>query len=195
MEKQEEKVKSDSELSVSSDSSDNEKLQRFIGGLCPEEKTPTKIVKIIDSVSEEEKYDLLTNYKKPEPDHVFPRTENHKCFRAFQHNWFFQYAWLAYCIFLDGAFCIPCMFFATQRENKGEFVIRPLRNWYKFLDKARDHNKSDYHINAVSLAAEYISKRNQPSTSITAQLDSKRKRNIEKNRKILKTIIQAILFC
>ena len=96
---------------------------------------------------------------------------------------------------MHGAFCIFCVFFATDRPNRGQFVTSPFVNWRRLKEKAADHGSLDYHGKAFKQAMRFLRQRQAPETSIASRLDNKRAENVARNRMILKCVVEAMEFC
>ena len=56
------------------------------------------------SLTDEEKYTLLTHHFKHEGRYVFPKTKLHNKMRSFQRSWQSAYPWLVYSESEDGGF-------------------------------------------------------------------------------------------
>ena len=67
----------------------------------------------VSSLSDDEKYDLLCNVRKPDESYCFPVDSNSK--RIFQHNWLTRFPWLAYSAGDKGRFCLNCLLFGTEK--------------------------------------------------------------------------------
>ena len=59
---------------------------------------------------------------------------------------------MVYSEHLDGVFCISCTLFCTNRGNKGASVNLPFTNWRKKSEKCEQHEKADYHNQAMEIA-------------------------------------------
>lgn len=157
--------------------------------------SPRDIEKAIQQLSTGEKYTLLKHHKKPSHSYVFPTRYVGGCNRSFKMNWLEEHPWMVYSEALDGAFCIACALFCTSRTNKGQFVNQPFRMWQKKSKKCKDHERAQYHQEALCLADDFAQKVKNPETSVVALIDKRRAANIEQNRSILKCIAEAVLFC
>lgn len=103
-----------------------------------EEATPSQLSSyssdiakyISQSLSDEDRFCLLTDYYTPSSDFSFPGTVFHKKNRRFQKKWLESFKWLVYSPSVDGAFCRCCALFA-KGDNLGRFVTAPYKNWNK----------------------------------------------------------------
>lgn len=101
----------------------------------------------------------------------------------------------------DGAYCRSCVFFGkNDQSKKGKYLERlvhaPLKNWNGALCKFVEHDtKSVYHKNAVIDEKMFLLHMEHKSVAVDVQLDNAKKRHIEKNRQILKSIIKCVIFC
>ena len=97
---------------------------------------------------------------------------------------------------LDGGFYVACALFNTAGNTlTGKFLTRPLNKWNKKSLHCGSHEKSAYHETCLKLADDFIRRFEKPETQLPNQLDRRRVANIEQNRKILKSITPAVLFC
>ena len=104
---------------------------------------------------------------------------------------------MVYSPFLDAAFCIQCAVMVPhqQRSQKGAFVNKPFVQFHKLDEKAKDHQKTKYHCESM-IAAEHLEHSVlKPEQNIHIRLDKQRQQNIERNRHIIKSVAEVILFC
>ena len=95
---------------------------------------------------------------------------------------------------VDGAFCIACAIFSAPL-SRGKFVAQPFRAWHKTSEKAKKLERCLYHQSAVEQGDRLVQAVECPQTSVVAQVDACKAANIERNRKVLKSIASAVLFC
>ena len=74
-------------------------------------------------------------------------------------------------------------------------MTSPFTNWKKFVEKAKEQSKLEYHLTAQYEEHEFVQRRERPAATITSQLDAKKKQKIAENRRIVELIIQALEFC
>lgn len=85
------------------------------------------------------------------------------------------------------------MLFATYNAA-GVLVSSALRNFNKATDILKEHHKQEYHI-AASVKAENFTKIMQkPQKAISLIIDAQRSTLIEKNQKLLHSIISCIVY-
>ena len=130
-------------------------------------------------------------------NHVKPREDlkTEIKHRKFQILWLQKFKWLAYSFVVKGAFCIPCALFSSFKHIRGQFVVAPCTSWRKFLEKAQEHSKAKYHLEAMLEAEDYIKRRTTPNSTISSQTSERIRQNVERNRKILTSVIQALEYC
>ncbi|XP_044170439.1 zinc finger MYM-type protein 1-like [Acropora millepora] len=146
------------------------------------------------SLTDKEKYTLLTHHFKPGGRYVFPKTKLHNKMRSFQRSWQTAYPWLVYSESEDGGFCKYCMLFATYNAA-GVLVSSALTNFNKATDILKEHHRKEYHIAASVKAENFIKIMQKPQKAISSIIDTQRSTLIEKNRKLLHSIISCIVFC
>ena len=95
---------------------------------------------------------------------------------------------------VDGALCIAYAIFSAHL-SRGKFVAQHFRAWHKKSEKAKEHERCLYHQSAMEQADRLVQTVECPQTSIVAQVDACKAANVECNRKVLKSIASAVLFC
>jgi hypothetical protein len=159
--------------------------------------TASEAATLVSSLSAAERYNLLVNHTKPSSDYVFPITCYKKFNREFKLHYLEDYPWLAYSQCLDGAFCLPCAVMCSSeiRSKLGKFVNAPFINWNKIHEAAKKHQQNSYHHEAIQAAKNLKLSISNPESGVDVLVDKEKEKNIEKNRKVLKSVAEAILFC
>lgn len=117
----------------------------------------------------------------------------------FQRKWLIEFSWLSYSKNRDGAFCLCCCLFGSKEVGKGghatvkSLVIKPFNRWKDAKEQFRYHQSLQYHKNAVISSQHFIDVYNKKIIDISLQLDKAKNLEIEKNRKILSSIIDTII--
>ena len=62
-------------------------------------------------------------------------------------------------------------------------------------EKAKEHERCGYHKCAMDKAALFKHSVENPESTITSQIDSRKAENIKKNRAVLMCIASAVLYC
>ncbi|XP_041374266.1 zinc finger MYM-type protein 1-like [Gigantopelta aegis] len=143
------------------------------------------------------KYYLLTSHFRPSEDYIFPSRFLHHCQRQFKMIYLRNYKWMVYSPSLDAAFCIHCALMVPTSEKRrvGAFVNTPFTMFYKLNEKAKVHERTGYHVNAMLASAALRDSVVNPQHKIDIRFDDEKKKNIERNRYILRTVAEAIVFC
>lgn len=142
-----------------------------------------------------DKYQLLKNHFKPGPNYKFPKGIHG---RTFQSRWLQVYPWLVYSKKENGGYCLPCVLFATcgyQSSTPGILVSRPLTAFSKALELFRKHAEKDYHKMAVVRAEEFLKVMENQQSGISHRINQTIADLVEKNRKILTSIVKTIVLC
>ncbi|KAF0713891.1 zinc finger MYM-type protein 1-like, partial [Aphis craccivora] len=163
---------------------------RYIGLFIGQFEQPTS------QVNSSHRYNILKNTFNPDTTFKFPGSGKRNL--KFQINWLSRWKWLAYSVSCDGAFCKYCMLFCPKEVNTqklGQLVFEKFSNWHCAVEKFNAHQKTNYHITATLKAHEFLSVFENKQESIAVKLDSKLKLEIEKNRKMMRPIIETILLC
>ena len=121
---------------------------------------------MLEILSEQEKYHLLSNVWRPEPTYKFPVNAKG---RKFQHQWLKTFAWLTYSEILDGGFCINCLLFggeSTHNASKLQNLFKvPLKASSSSLRNLREHfEKSSVHRTVTICATQFKLFMQQKST-------------------------------
>ena len=132
---------------------------------------------MLNSLSNAEKYDLLTNHVKPEED----VSKTPKPRRKFCTSWLTKYPWMVYSYIMSGAYCLPCALFALWKHQRGQLVVKPFQNLKKMVEKANSHAVSKYHLDAIEMAYTFVQQRKDPSSTVACKLDTKRAENVRQN--------------
>ena len=157
----------------------------------PEEDTSTSTVTELPQDIAKEKSD-----SPAQPNINFPTRIYGSRSRSFQLNWYTIFPWIEYSMARDAVFCFPCRFFGVSHDKT--FTCSGFRDWkhargkegpLSFHDSMCNKHKEavlDYKQYKSSIADE---------TSIAVQLDRERLKNIQDNRKYVKTLLECLLYC
>ena len=120
--------------------------------------------------------------------------------KRFVANWRKDFPWLAYSKLYDGAFCIPCVFFANpvgHNSDKSSLLHESdLTGWTSANGKLKDHNnKSEMHKDAVVAMESFRTIKRGEAVAINDLLSRARSERIQKNRAKLLPIIKTVAFC
>lgn len=149
----------------------------------------------INSLSDQERYTLLKHHFLPTPNYEFRSKlqygRNRRCSRDFNK----LYPWLVYSDKLDSVFCIHCALFAKSRQQLSQLVNIPFNNWSKFKEKMDSHAKHSYHKESLAESKAFESKMERPNTTLPRIINHELQQRTQENRKILRHVIAALLFC
>ncbi|XP_044751693.1 52 kDa repressor of the inhibitor of the protein kinase-like [Coccinella septempunctata] len=156
----------------------------------------------ICSLTNDEKVSLLENVWKPQSGYKFPTTSISNHTRSFQAKWLEEFQWLTYSEEKCGAFCKYCVFFSQSEhvgkgnhQSLGIFVTQPFINFKKAREMFKNHQDPKYHRQSILIAENTKSLIKKKRESVIDQVNSRRKLDIENNRKKLVAIIQNIKLC
>ena len=107
------------------------------------------------------------------------------CKRRFKLNWLNEMPGLVYSPLLDGAFCLPCAIFVTDRDKYGVLVNKPFRAWHRKSDKLAPHFTMLYHYQSVQASEALMKSIEQPQSTVTVMHDTIKLKNIRHNRDII----------
>jgi len=116
--------------------------------------------------------------------------------RCFNEEWFKKFPWMEYSVAEDAVFCFPCRHFQTSSAYADNlFTERGFRQWKSAMGKDGKiikHAQSGSHADAMSLWEHYRASR--VSGSVLSQQSVANQRWVDRNRKYLSRIVDAILF-
>ena len=116
--------------------------------------------------------------------------------RTCQKQWLEKYEFLSYSTSCDGLFCLACVLFPDSSHRIAKKMIsEPYHNWKDFSEDVKKHASHQYHLNSMLLLQNFVSTHNNPETRIDCTINEQNRIRIEKNRKILSSIVKTIVFC
>lgn len=74
-------------------------------------------------------------------------------------------------------------------------VNNPFTKWYHKSEVTGKHASKPIHLAALQEAKLFMSSTENPQTTISALIDTKRAANITENRHILKFVAETVLYC
>ena len=77
----------------------------------------------------------------------------------------------------------------------GAFVNKLFINWYELQEKAKRHEQMKYHHDAMIATESLLNSVENPEQNVNNRLDDEKRKNISRNRHIVKCVSEAILFC
>ena len=115
-----------------------------------------------------------------------------------------KHSWLTYALDNDALYCIPCLLFPDevlrgegQRKNHDNaFVKAGFSNWKKQFEDVRMHEESQSHTNSEIAQVMFLQKKSMRYI-VEAQekvQEEARQRHVKANRKILKRVIDTVIF-
>ena len=125
-----------------------------IGSIMTLSMSTDEVTHSVNSLSDGEKYKLLTDHFQPSSNFLFPNVFSNGCNRHFQHNWLSMYLaglqqgsklWLLQVL------CIVC----CLRAQVGALANRPFITWIKVQKIVNGHAKNQYHANAVMAVLDF----------------------------------------
>ncbi|XP_050517882.1 52 kDa repressor of the inhibitor of the protein kinase-like [Diabrotica virgifera virgifera] len=151
-------------------------------------------------MSNNERYEWLTNPWTPSPEFKFPLNIEGKKNRSFQTSWLKQYPWLVYSKKLDGGLCKVCILFGRGEGGKsdgklGKLVLEPMKTFKKATETLKIHNGTKYHNENMIASKHFSLVMDGERADIVCSLNSAQKAVEEENKKKLIPIIKTIMFC
>ena len=139
----------------------------------------------LDNVTDEVKYNLLTNYLKPDSDYIFPVKFLQGSDRSLNFHWLIEYSFLIYSKINDSVCCLPCVLFCKNNINK---LVKFLRfsKWHKVGDKLKNHVNNGTHSTTMTATSGFNERFEKTSSALTYGYGNQRTERVQHNRKILK---------
>ena len=152
------------------------------------------------SLTNNEKYELISDTWKPDKNFAFPVTTEGTRPKRFQYQWLTSFTWLAYSKHLNGAFCIPCILFGNQCGHNSTKLVKlfksPLTYWTSALTKLKKHEeKSQLHHAAMLQMDQFKTTAENVEKQVDVMMDTMRKTRINDNREKMKSIFKTVIFC
>ena len=148
-------------------------------------------------LSDDDKYSVLKQLDQPQ-HYQFPAVMEGQQLRRFQSSWFSKYPWLTYSRSENGGYCAFCLAFAPSIKiggNLRSLVQTPLIKFKKALETLAFHEKTQHHKDAYTRVEAFLAYMSKERASIASQLNTLHATQIQKNRKVLKSIIATVELC
>ena len=147
---------------------------------------------------------LIKNVFRPHRSYVFPRlSEKNK--RSFKYEWLDLFPWLCYSVSEDGAYCLSCVLFGDCFPRKTPRITRlfskPFRYWNDAMATFKQHagnntgGEMGLHACTFPMLTALLSQMSSVTQPIENIMDANVKKEIMENRKILRPIVDSVLFC
>ena len=97
----------------------------------------------------------------------------------------------------DSVYCAPCRFFGPQSGTSKEktFSVTPVTDWSNILKLIQRHIAMKSHETSLTAADNFLSVIEGKRKSVTRQVSGQYDKMVERNRQILKIIIETIILC
>ncbi|KAK9710818.1 hypothetical protein QE152_g25803 [Popillia japonica] len=149
-----------------------------------------------------ELYDIFKNIWTPSSSHNFePQIIGNKK-RTFQISWLQRFNWLAYSEVCKGSLCKVCILFLCKsgvgkgsHEQPKTLVSVTFKNWKSALECFEKHSKKIYHKEACIIAENFMRVTEGQQKDVHLLLQKRSNEEVQRNRKVLTTIIETIVFC
>ncbi|XP_050065546.1 52 kDa repressor of the inhibitor of the protein kinase-like [Aphis gossypii] len=160
-------------------------------------------------IDDHTRYNLLKNHWVAPKSYVYPfslqNLKGKEIRRHLQQKHLDMYPWVVYSESKNGLYCKYCTLFysgghGTGKKNYmtlGLLVNKPLQNFKHLMGNTGDlhsHEITNYHIESVLRAQDFIKTYQNPSLEVVSQIDSNHLKQITENRNRLRPIIKSVLF-
>ena len=105
----------------------------------------------LNNVTDEIKYNLLTNHFKPDSNYIFPVKFLHGKDRCLNFHWLIEYPFLVYSKINDSVCCLSCILFGENNKNK--LVKIPRFSKWQVGDKLKSHVNNGTHSTVMTAAS------------------------------------------
>ena len=151
------------------------------------------------AITDQEKYQLLTNHIVPHKNTVFPTVKKHGQSRTFQQSWLKRYPGLVYSAVAQGGMCIYCTLFG-QTKYQGLLVTRPYtENYHEASTVLGNHfdGKSgrgdQYHKQAFVASMAFKKVMAGVQIPVHQQVDQALQQRVLANRQKLQSIVKTAI--
>ena len=123
---------------------------------------------------------------------VYTRT----CNRA----WFDAFDFISFSKRRQGLFCLPCVLFPASAAHTGAkrakiLLEEPMTNWKDALSDLRSHGSLSYHLDAAAKMKAFLSTSEHPDKRIDMTMTAAARARVEKNRRVLISIVKCLELC
>ena len=115
--------------------------------------------------------------------------------RTLQPKYFSSNVWLRYSVAADGVYCAQCHLFAGADSRGKTLVSNVLRDWSNISKIVVKHAQSQAHLSNCDAADNFVAIMKGDKKDILCNMSTQYNAVVEKNRKILVSITEAIIFC
>ena len=144
---------------------------------------------------------MLKNHFVPSHKYKFPVHSIDGHSRHFQRSWLEQYKGLVYSESEDGGYCKFCVLFGkcgpTMKEF-GNLVSKPLVDFKRATEKLNRHFHASkgkkFHQRAMEEGIAFVAVMENPSVGIDFRLSTERSRIAARNRLIIQSIAETVIF-
>lgn len=77
----------------------------------------------------------------------------------------------------------------------GQFVTKPFNSWIKMSERSKAHMQLEYHQTSVIRMSEFMSRYKHPTTAVNVMMDTAAKQMMEKNKKVIESLLKIIIMC
>ncbi|XP_060063626.1 zinc finger MYM-type protein 1-like [Ylistrum balloti] len=125
----------------------------------------------------------------------FPQRKVHGRERRFNYTWLKEHPWMRYSVSKDSVYCVHCFIFGDKSGKERPFRS-PVDDWINLSTYVKRHEAENSPHHGCQISADhFIDIMTGKDDSIVSKLDSSHKADVNKNRHILKKIIEVLLLC
>jgi hypothetical protein len=135
---------------------------------------------------------LIYNQGRATPSLPEMTSKNKKCTRKFHDYYYEKYPWLTGCVELNKLFCWSCLLFSKEQtvwSNKGYSDMNNFDHSWKNHQKSQAHKDAMFDYDDFKTSNVYHDL-NEQARNANRQHNAK----VDKNRSILKTLINAVMY-
>ena len=149
----------------------------------------------LKNVCNADKLTFIKNIFIPGKSFVFPKKSDEKGDRPFQNSWLEIFLWVCYSLIKDRAYCMYCILLnGASAGRKIQLVHTPFKTWSDAQCCLRRHSESKTGIHSKSMDSykEFLKQVSGKKDPVEQQLSKSTVKQVDKNRKVLLSIIDAI---
>ena len=155
-------------------------------------------------MSDIQRKEIIQNVFVPNSSFHFPKIDG----RQFKREWLKQFPWLCYSPSMDGGFCLACVLFGhefakgskvkllrTDPVRSSPSAVSDFKRHVEGKRKKKDHDKNrTLHKDTSARLYSVQEKMERNLEDVDEMLDRQLKFEVSENRKILRSIIDTIIF-
>jgi len=120
--------------------------------------------------------------------------------RSCKRSWFEKFDFVSFSERAGGLFCLACVLFPASGAHSGVkradiLISKPLTNWKDALADLGKHSGLFYHQQAQVRLTSFLARMKAPATAIDQRLSTQAQELVQRNRKVIASIVKCLQLC